>query len=83
MGHSLICFKTKKGEKNQHWDHADAFEASSLMFVTKQTNEQTDKAKQTKKKQQQQQNKQKTQLNKTQFMQQLHAASVKWISLSI
>ena len=54
MGHSLICFKTKKGEKNQHWDHADAFEASSLMFVTKQTNEQTDKAKQTKIKQQQQ-----------------------------
>ena len=51
MGHSLICFKTKKKEeKNQHWDHADAFEASSLMFVTKQTNEQTDKAKQTKKK---------------------------------
>ena len=59
-GHSLICFKTKKKEeKNQHWDHADAFEVSSLMSVTKQTNEQTDKTKQ-KKKQQQQQSKQKT-----------------------
>ena len=38
----------KKEEKNQHWDHADAFEASSLIFVTKQTNEQTDKGKQKK-----------------------------------
>ena len=36
----------RKNEKNQHWDHANAFEASSLMFVTKQTNVQTDKTKQ-------------------------------------
>ena len=59
-GHSLICFKTKKKEeKNQHWDHVDAFEVSSLMSVTKQTNEQTDKTKQ-KQQQQQQKSKQKT-----------------------
>ena len=60
---SLICFKKKKrkrkSEKNQHWDHANAFEASSLMFVTKQTNVQTKQNKKTKRT--------KNNQNKTQF----------------
>ena len=51
----------EKNEKNQHWDHANAFEASSLMFVTKQTNVQTDKTKQ--KTKQTKNNQNKTQFN--------------------